>query len=188
MPPKYKFTREQIRDTALELVRTAGIDALTARALGEKLGASTKVIFGLFENMEALRTAVLDAAYERYTCYLAEEAAQGKYPPYKASGMAYIRFARQERELFKLLFMQDRSGKDQSPTAEFEDILGMITESVGLSREEAQLFHLEMWSSVHGVAVMVATSYLTMEEDLISRMVTDVYQGLRLRYQKEGTV
>ena len=185
MPPKYKFTREQIRDAALELVRAGGIDALTARGLGERLGASSKVIFGLFENMEELRTAVLEASYARYASYLAEEAAQKRYPPYKASGMAYIRFARQERELFKLLFMQDRTGKDQSPTAEFEEILGLITESMGLSRERAELFHLEMWAMVHGVAVMAATSYLAMEEDLISRMLTDVYQGLRLRYQKE---
>ena len=36
------------------------------------------------------------------------------YPPYKAMGMGYIRFAAEERELFRLLFMRDRSGEEKS--------------------------------------------------------------------------
>lgn len=35
---------------------------------------------------------------------MSEDAAKGEYPPYKANGMGYIRFTREEKELFKILF------------------------------------------------------------------------------------
>ena len=116
MPPRFKFTREEITRAALDLTRKAGPDGLTARALAEALGSSVKPIFGLFKNMEEVQGAVLSAAQDLYQSYLAKEMAAGKYPPYKASGMGYIRFAREEKELFKLLFMCDRKGE---PPASF---------------------------------------------------------------------
>ena len=47
----------------------------------------------------------------------------GQYPPYKASGMAYIRFAREQRELFKLLFMRDRTNEEKAAGEELEALL-----------------------------------------------------------------
>ena len=52
MPPKAKFTKEQITHVALELVRADGISGLTARTLASKLGSSSCPIFTVFENME----------------------------------------------------------------------------------------------------------------------------------------
>ena len=46
MPPKCKFTKEEIIEAALEMVKADGIEAVTARALGAKLGTSSKPVFG----------------------------------------------------------------------------------------------------------------------------------------------
>lgn len=54
MPPKPKFTREEVVDTAIELIKDKGIEALTARELGAKLGSSARPIFTVFRNMEEL--------------------------------------------------------------------------------------------------------------------------------------
>ena len=62
MPPKFKFTREEIIQAALDLTRESGIAAVTARGLGAKLGSSVKPIFSLFENMEEVQNEVLKAA------------------------------------------------------------------------------------------------------------------------------
>lgn len=40
MPPKPKFTREEVVEAALRLISEKGTDALTARELGERLGSS----------------------------------------------------------------------------------------------------------------------------------------------------
>ena len=182
MPPKFKFTREEITSAALDLTRKDGPGGLTARALAEKLGCSVKPVFGLFKNMEEVQGAVLSAAQDLYQSYLAEDMAAGKHPPYKASGMGYIRFAREEKELFKLLFMCDRKGEPPKPGREMEVILPLIMKNTGLSREKAERFHLEMWIFVHGIASMIATSYLDWEMETVSGVLTDAYMGLKARF------
>ena len=92
--------------------------------------------------------------------------------------------AKEERELFKLLFMCDRGGKGLTPTADFEASVQMIMSANEVTREEAQLIHLEMWSAVHGIATMQATSFVELDGELISAMLSDIYQGVRARYQK----
>lgn len=183
MPPKYRFTREEMIRAALDLVREGGIAALTARGLGERLGSSAKPVFGLFRNMEEVGQEVLKAADRLYQSYIQEEMAGTKYPPYKASGMAYIRFAKEEKELFRLLFMRDRSGEQVRDEKEkIRDLLALIRKNTGLSEEEAYLFHLEMWIYVHGIATMLVTSYLEWDMEFVSRALTDGYEGLRYRY------
>ncbi len=182
MPPKFKFTRNEITNAALNLTRKAGPDGLTARALAEELGCSVKPIFDLFKNMEEVQGAVLSAAQDLYQSYLAEDMAAGKYPPYKAGGMGYIRFAREERELFKMLFMCDRKGEPLKPGKEMDVIIPVIMKNTGLSREKAELFHLEMWIFVHGIASMIATSYLDLEMETVSGVLTDAYMGLKARF------
>lgn len=186
MPPKCRFTKKEIITAALDLTREHGISAVTARAVGTKLSSSSKVIFSIFENMEELHAEVIAAANEIYERFLAEDMSAGQYPIYKASGMAYIRFARQEKELFKLLFMRDRTRERQErQSVEIEHIISIIQEATGLPKEKAYMFHLEMWVYVHGIATMIATDYLAWETGAISRMLTDAYEGLKYRYCNE---
>lgn len=183
MPPKFKFTRDEITNAALNVTRKNGISGLTARALAAELGCSVKPIFGLFKNMEEVGQEVFIASDLLYQNYLREDMAKGKYSPYKASGMAYIRFAKEERELFKLLFMRDRSReKIEENKEEIRPIMQLIQQNLGISEDEAYLFHLEMWLYVHGIATMIATSYLDWDDEFISRVLTDAYMGLKYRY------
>ena len=186
MPPKVRITKEEIVNTAVELVRISGEDAINARTIAAAINCSTQPVFSNFATMEKLREAVIEASYERYLGFIKSEVESQKYPPYKAFGMAYIRFAGQERELFKLLFMRDRSGEDTTPTTDFEQSVQMIMDANGVSREVAQLMHLEMWTCVHGIGVMIVTSFLTLDMDLVSQMLSDIYHGIRARHRKEA--
>ena len=62
MPPKFKFTRDEITNAALNVTRKNGISGLTARALAAELGCSVKPIFGLFKNMEEVGQEVFIAS------------------------------------------------------------------------------------------------------------------------------
>ena len=187
MPPKCRFTREEIIQAALDLTAEKGVGALTARGLAQRLGSSAKPIFGLFANMEEVQQEVVKAANLRYQEYLRQDMSAGRYPPYKASGMAYIRFAREQKELFKLLFMRDRTHEEKAAGDELEALLRLIQKNMGLSRDDAYRFHLEMWIYVHGIATMIATAYLEWDMDFISAALTDAYQGLRLRFLPKET-
>ena len=114
------------------------------------------------------------------------EVATGKYPAYKASGMAYIRFAKEEKELFRLLYMRDRSKEIVSEDTEaMQRMEDMIYENTGLAGDDAKLFHLEMWAYVHGIATMLATGFQDLEWEFISKLITDAYQGLKKQHEKE---
>ena len=185
MPPKVKITKEDITNVAVELIRENGESSMNARAIAAALGCSTQPIFSNFTTMEDLQALVLRAVHSRYLAFLEKEAREQKHPTYKAFGMAYIRFAREERELFKLLFMRDRKNEDLTPTPDYTESVDIIMRENGISRERAELFHLEMWACVHGIATMAATSFLTLKEELVSRMITDVYQGVRTKFMSE---
>ena len=185
MPPKVKITREAVLEAAVELVRGQGADALNARSLANSLSCSTQPIFSNFADMEELRAATMVAAYDLYLDYLKREAESGRYPQYKSFGMAYIRFAKEEKELFKLLFMCDREGKALLPPPDFEASIEIIMQANQISRERATRMHLEMWTFVHGIGTMLATSFLSLDQELISEMLTDVYQGVREKHVKE---
>lgn len=186
MPPKFKYKREDIIEAAFNLTKKCGISTVTARNLAAELGASTKPIFGFFLNMEEVHREVFDCASRLYHQYLQEDMNDGIYPPYKASGMAYIRFAKEEPELFKWLFMRDRAneGIDESKD-EIRPQLDMIKKNLGLSEEDATLFHMEMWIYVHGIATMCATKYLQWNMEFVSNILSDAYEGLKNRFLKE---
>lgn len=179
MPPRVKINKQEIIQTAIETVRKKGASALNARNLARELGCSTQPIFSNFKTMDDLQKDVVSCAYERYLSFIQREVESEKYPVYKAFGMAYIRFAEQEKELFKLLFMCDKKGRELLPTQDFEASVEMIMQANALTKEQAELMHLEMWACVHGIATMLATSFLSFDWELISRMLTDVYQGVR---------
>lgn len=185
MPPRIRITREDIVDAAVRLVRLDGEQAINARSLAGALNCSTQPIFSNFATMDELRAAVRDAADACYQQYLAREMSAGRYPPYKASGMGYIRFAREERALFRLLFMRDRSAETIAEDREsIRPLLDIIRQTLGVTEDEAFLFHMEMWVFVHGVATMIATAYLDWDDALVSDILTDAYEGLKQRYQE----
>lgn len=185
MPPKVKITKEDIVKTAVSLVREEGEDAVNARSISAALHCSTQPIFSNFATMGELKQAVILAAYECYLAFIAREVESEKYPKYKAFGMAYVCFAAEEKALFKLLFMRDRSGEDLSVSPDFEESVRIIMKADGVSESKARLMHLEMWVFVHGIGTMLATSFLSFDWEMISNMMTDAYQGIRARHLLE---
>ena len=186
MAPKVKITKEQIVETALTIVRMGGEQAINARTVAHALGCSTQPVFSNFRSMEQLRLAVAQRAAALLGEYLQREQASGEYPPYKANGMAYIRFAKEEPALFRLLYLCDKNEPGATVTEGlFGQMCALAQSAAGLSAEQAQLFHLEIWAVVHGIATMFATGFLDLDWALVSNMITDTYQGLRLRFTKE---
>ncbi len=182
MPPKCKFTREEIIKTALDLTREEGINALTARALGTKLGSSPKPIFTVFENMEEVQAEVLKAAKALYAGYI--QVGLQQEPAFKGVGMQYILFAIKEPKLFQILFMSEQP---QNPSVagvlpiideNYDQILQSVRSGYGLCEKDAEDIYRHLWIYSHGIAVLCATNmcYFTAEE--IGKMMSEVFVGL----------
>ncbi len=188
MPPKAKFSKEQIVSAALDIIREDGASELTARALAKKLGSSACPIFTVFDNMEDVMRETVKAAYRLYDGYITEGLKDT--PAFKGVGMQYIAFAIKEPKLFQLLFMTE---KEQKPTLEnvlptIDNNYPIILSSVktyGLSDMNAERIYKHLWVYSHGIAVLCATRLcsLTMEE--IGNMLTEIFIAL-LKEVKAG--
>lgn len=186
MPPKTRITREAIISASLNIIRESGIECLGARAVAKNLGCSTQPIFDQFNSMEELKNAVMLAAYTVYREKISFALKSQEYPPYKASGLAYIHFARDERNLFRWLFMRDRSKENISDSFadDNREVIDIIKAKTGFTEETALMFHLENWVVVHGIASMLATEYLSLNNDTIDQILSDAFFGLLSRYKE----
>lgn len=87
----------------------------------------------------------------------------------------------------RLLPMRDRSGEQiKENPEEMEALIGLIAKQVNIDKEAARFFYLEMWAYTHGIASMIATGFYEWDEQLASRALTDVYEGLKHRYKNGG--
>lgn len=179
-----KITEEAIIGSALEIIRGGGMSSLNARTLAGSLGCSTRPIYLTFGGMDGVKGQAVERITQTYQGFLKREVESGRYPPYKAYGMAYIRFAREEREFFKYMFMRDRT-RESGGEDDISEVISAVMKSTGLGEERAKLFHLESWIFVHGIAVMLATAYIDFDEELISKMLTDMFEGLKVRFGRE---
>lgn len=184
MPPKAKFTRDEILDTALAITKELGIDAVTARELGNRLGSSARPIFTVFENMDEVKELVIVRAKELYGQYV-EEGLTNQIA-FKGVGIAYIRFAMEQPRLFQLLFMRAvQDSKNVSmilPVIDdnYDRILQSVQEPYGLEREAAQKLYQHLWTYTHGIATMFATGLCSYTIEQIGDRLTDIFKGLLL--------
>lgn len=160
MPPAIRFNRESVLNAAYELVRREGPAALNARAVAKELGGSTQPIFRLFSGMDELRAEVIALADKRI-CAIMHERAQTADNPYLSVCFSYLLFARDEPQLFKLLFMRDRV-TDGSFGREYKHSWGfhLIENSVKVDRETAVKLYERSFFYAHGLAVCIATKYM----------------------------
>ena len=101
MPPKPKYTKEEIVAAAFELTREKGIDAVVAREVGKRLDTSSSPIFTIWNSMDELRAEVRELAKEKYIQYM--DGIFDYTPSFKEFGMRCVRFAADEPNLFRLL-------------------------------------------------------------------------------------
>lgn len=188
MPPKSTVTREEILNCGLKLVREKGASALNARALAAEIGCSTQPLFSNFSNMEALKRGVIEKAMQVYYSCLEREMQREDEPKYKLSGRGYIRFAGEEKELFKLLFMSERNEEERS-TANDESlnaVLNLLCTAKGYTKEAAMKFHTGMWMFVHGIATMIATGFFDWDEQTVGEYMSLAYSGFAAAFSKEA--
>lgn len=187
MPPKQKYTKEEIIAAALNLVRTEGLAGLTARGLGAVLGTSARPIFTAFKDMEEVQKETISAAKTLYNSYT--DKAFTANPPFREVGMQYFRFAREEPRLFEVLFM--RSSESKMEIADFlslsidnyEKILDSIEESYGLPRQFARHSFEDMWLFTHGIACLQATDTIQFTDEKVGALLDQMYNSLYLLYK-----
>lgn len=175
MPPKPKFTKEEVIDAALALVSEKGIEALTARDLGKRLGSSARPIFTVFSSMEEVQAEVRVAALKRFESYA--QKAMCYTPVFKQVGMQMILFAMEEPKLYQLVYMSENNGAKS-----FDDIfdrlgdvaqqcVDVIQKDYGLTEQEAKKMFEHVWIHTFGIGALCATGMCQFTKEQIIEML-----------------
>ena len=184
MPPKAKFTKEQITKAALCVVSEKGAQALTAKELGAALGTSTTPIFTVFNSMQEVQDAVILAAMERFEEYAHKAAHLG--PVFKQIGMQMILFAKEEPKLYQLIFMSSIS---EAQT--FDDIyahlgsladecLNVLQKDYDLSKADAKTLFEHVWIHTFGIGALCATGMCDFSHEQIAEMLTQDFTAMMM--------
>lgn len=175
MPPKPKYTRKEIINAALDMVRENGADSLTARDLGARLETSSRPIFTAFENMEDLKNAVTDAGVEMFKEYAKNFT--DYTPAFKQMGMQIISFATKEPKLFEFLFIHKNPEAVQGLKVVEDECVEVISKDYGLSNEQARMLFEQVWIFTFGLATLSAMKVYEYTEEQISDMLTREFTG-----------
>lgn len=178
MAPKTKYSKEIILNCAFDMVRQNGIEVINAREIAKHLGCSTQPLFHVFNNMEELMQNLYAKTEELYNNRM--EKAITQPDPFAAAGFAYVQFARDERNLFKLLFMSNHFKVSSAfeMIEEDKEFIETISKSAALSYEAAKKLYVNMWLLTHGIASMIATNSFSPSDEEVKRILFDTYKGL----------
>lgn len=186
MPPVRKFDKDSIIKASLELIEKEGKSNFNARNLASYLGSSVQPIFHNFSNMEELYKYVYQAIYNFYSS-LMFEASKEEENSYKKIGLTYIRFAKEHKEFFKIIFMGKTDFNSDNFMAngkEVDDIIKAGCKLTGLGYEEQKDFHKRVWIFTHGIACLVNTETVSMSDMEIENLLTSTVRSMLIGYRK----
>lgn len=186
MPPKVRFRKEEIAAAALEIARKQGIDAVTAREVAKKLGVSVGPIFTWYETMEQLKADVHAQARHLYREYI-ERGLAGPVP-FLGVGQQYLRFAKDEPELYRLLFLR-------RPDSVSGGAMEALKFSQDLARESLmRIYHMEAWMAdcyfrdlwlvVFSFATLIVTDDCPYTDEEMSAVLTEVSLSVCKAYKE----
>ncbi len=189
MPPKIRITQEQIINTSICIVREKGIENLNARAIAEMIGCSVHPIFRVYKSMDGLKNEVYKETEKIYNAVMFE-AMSDPDNGFLNIGLAYIEFAKKEKNLFKLLFMSDafenKSMLEIVGSTEGDDeVLEMISKMTGLGKQFSQELYAGVWLTAHGIASMYATNNCRFSDDETRRLLNNSFKGLMIKLKTE---
>ena len=149
------FTKETIIRTAIEIIRSNGPESLSARNLTAALGSGASPIFSSFGSMDGLMSAVLTEVKHQFHNRI--ETGFSLNPPFKGFGLAFVWFAMDEPQLYRLIMSNPRQAVSFEDYIDKhvgfkEECLSAIGKSLGLQGRDAEMVYYQMLLVAMGLA------------------------------------
>lgn len=181
MPPKAKISKDMIIEAGLHVVRCEGQENLNVRRIAAELSCSTQPVMYHYGSVHDLRSDIYQAADALHTRYIMsfDENTQN---PMLTIGLNYIRFACEERHLFRFLFQSDQFHNDSFTelleTGGITPVLHLLCEQAGLTEQQAKTVFTALFTCVHGAASLLANNSIVYDEVYYAELLTAAYKGM----------
>lgn len=174
MPPKIKYTREEVIRAAVSVVEKNGLNSLTARSVAVKLNSSTAPVYHHFATMDELALAVIRETQRALLEYTSRPYTDRVF---LNMGTGVAMFACEHSQLYRSLMLEGDSYSDV--VHEFLDILeSEMTKDrrfAALSDGERALLLRKMWTFTHGLASLICVGLIkNCDQEFITKTLIDV--------------
>lgn len=189
MAPIPKIKKEMILNKAFGITKKYGIEALNARGLAKELNCSTQPILYYYKNMKELKKDVVEEASNFFYKSIFERNYNKEV--YKDIGFNFIKFARNEPVLFKLLFDSNSSevlNSFMNLTGPLEIVKQTISNQTSLPLDETQKFHKSMWLYSNGIANLIANNICDFTDEEIELLIKNQYISQMLLEIQNGNI
>lgn len=153
MPPKTKFTRENIIEKGYQIIREKGWGSLSTRSLAAELGSSPMPIYSSFSSMQELETEIIKKINNRLQEYMTRDITGD---PWHDHGIGYVLFAAEERLLFLGINDEHHFAEGRKYGQQIWDhcmqSLADYLPFKGLTEEQIYDVQLKRWMLAHGFA------------------------------------
>lgn len=186
MPAEKRITKEAIVDAALDVLREGGYSSVNARSVAKKLGCSTQPIYLSFRNMDELKAALTERAIlehkRRVLAAISEN--KGVYSRYCNYGVGFVRFAENEKQLFRWLYLGDGQAGPRRDDVLLPQIIQTIVDEYGYSLEIAEKIHKDMTFYSYGLAILANTGNVVLGDTELFETFRREFFALTLIYGK----
>lgn len=182
MPKNIKITKEMILNAAFEITKKDGISKVSNREIAKKLNCSIRPIYYQFKNSDELFNSLYNMIYEYFYKFILANL-NDKFPKYKQVGLNYIKFAREEKNFYQVLFLNKNCNLDTfngNNDSNFNKVKDFIKISTNLSNEDINDFHFKMWTFCHGLATLLANDKIYLTDEQIKILISMEFQALML--------
>lgn len=177
MPPKVRITVEMVLDAAFALTRESGIGSVNARAIAKRLNCSTQPVLYNFSSMDDLRREIYRRAEAYQTAFIMTP--QESEPSVLSIGEAYVRFAAEEKHLFRLLFQSNHFEKqtleDVVEDESVQPLIDTLMQRNHVTRRQAKDDFTARFLMVHGMASMLANNAMIYDKQTIIRLLSQQF-------------
>lgn len=186
VPAARKVSKDEIIDAAVEVLRDDGFSAVNARSVARKLGCSTQPIYFSFQSMDELKAALSERAIRMHTRRVRDSlrAHEGNDSRYSSYGMGFVRFAAEEKQLFRWLYLEGHQLGPYQNDVLLPEIIAVIVEEFGYSEEVARRFHQDMTYFTYGLAILANTDHLRLTEPELREAFRREFRALTAIYGK----
>lgn len=174
MPAVVELSKNRVVKVAVKMVNEDGWDSINARSLATRLGVSTKPLYRIYSNMDEIKKDIYDEIAKQYDEFLTSRIDSKK--ALLTICIAYVEFALKYKNLFISLFLSNnlkwKSIENVLDEKWNQSTIVNLVNKHGLSFEEAKNLFMNMWLYANGLATLIATNDIIMDEqEVLVRLV-----------------
>ena len=159
MPKPVTFTRESILTASYEIFAREGLDSLSARGIGSRIGSSTAPIYSCFSSIDEIRSELMQISLRKLIEYTEKEYTSDLF---LNIGVGMLEFVKDYPRVYRALFLDGDGNREIFEQFRIRNLAQMQKEKNLAAFGESQMSDVlrKLTVYTHGLAALICANML----------------------------